>query len=157
MCTMVYVGSDKPFITAHLSTEGAVGPATPANAPKALADCEHVALLASWHGGKPTCSCVFNEQSLPWEPADEKPETVAAFDLLRSLAFEHGAKLRIYGCDYDDCESEPNVSCRLAPEHIQAGMILFNIPFRGGEPPRVLIEIVPGLPKPEKPETLGVL
>ena len=47
---------------------------------------------------------------------------------------------------------------RLAPEHIHAGITLFNIPFSGGAGlPHVMVEVVPGHETPEKPESFDVL
>ncbi len=157
MCTMLFIGSDRPFEMGPPETDGGVAPAPARVVPPILSDCAHVAELVDWHDGRPFCSCAFIETSLPWEPNDEAPETVAAFDVLRALSLEHGASLRVFGTDDADADRPPNVTCRVAPEHIRAGMILFNIPFQGGEVPRILVEIVPGLPVPDKPETLGVL
>ncbi|MEO0917949.1 MAG: hypothetical protein AAFY31_13355 [Pseudomonadota bacterium] len=154
MCTMVYVGSTQPFGMGPPVEDGAVAPAPAKHVPQALRAMPHVAMLPDWHEGKPYCSCVFIEQSLPWEPVEEGPETSAAFKALRRLAELHGADLRIFAADDDQIDLAPNVHCRLAPEHIAAGMILFNVPFSGSQSPRVFVEIVPGLARPEKPETL---
>ncbi len=151
---MVFVGSTRPFDMGPPDEEGAVAPAPVKQVPSALKAMPHIAMLPDWHDGKPFCSCVFNERSLPWESAEEDPETIAAFGVLRGLAENHGAELRIFGADDDEIDLDPNIHCRLAPEHIDAGLILFNIPFSGPDRPRVFVEVVPGLVEPEKPETL---
>lgn len=158
MCTMVFLSSDKPFDFAPQKKDGVVALSRVDEKPRALADSLHVGKLVSWMSGRPTCSCVFLENSLPWEPQDEDADTIAAFDVLGALAEEHGSGLRILGCDCDEQDLEPNVRGRLAPEHIHAGITLFNIPFSGGAGlPHVMVEVVPGLETPEKPESFDVL
>ena len=156
MCTSVFVGSSAPFNLGPPPTGTNVAPASTEIIPPALRDCKFVAVLRDWREQYVYCSCVFIEESLPWEPKQESEETVFAFAVLKKLAEEHGSNLKVFGCDDTDVGLLPNVHCIAAPKHLHAGGIWFNIPFNGGEPPRILIKIDPDLENPVKPETLDV-
>ena len=157
MCTIVFLGSSRPFCMGPRNGNAAVAPAEVASVPTALKHCSHVAVLRDWRFENANCSCVFIEKSLPWDVVEEDAETQDAFAGLRDIAAEYGKDLIIFGCDDVDAGLAPNVFCKAAPQHLEAGGRWFNIPFGGGEPPRVLIEVDPELDAPIKPETLDVL
>ncbi|MDH3265119.1 MAG: hypothetical protein OEM24_14115 [Paracoccaceae bacterium] len=153
---MVYLGSSHPIaMDPPGAADGAVVLAATPVRPSALAQLPHIGVVASWYGGNVSCSCVFLEQSVPWEPRPESPETLGAFARLRQEVERHialGLSPIVFAA-WVGHEDEPPVLCwRLAPRHLVPGHQLFKGGhlIEGGIPPDTyLLEFAPDVEAPE--------
>ena len=157
MCLTVYIGSDRPMTPdATPVPNGSIVLAKSDRHPAALAHLPHVGMIVTWFDGRTGCSCDFHDQSLPWDPQDEEPATIAAFDRLRALVKEPKSPMDasplIFGC-WTDCEDDPpGLVWQVDPDHLRAGSGLFQGGhlMEGGIPPDTyLIRITPGIAEPE--------
>jgi hypothetical protein len=156
MCLTVWIGSSLPLVfdPPDAAEGSAVVTADPVH-PRALEGFAHIGVVASWHGGAATCSCVFQEESLPWEARPESPETLQAFARLRrevERQLAAGAEVAVFAAWTDQEDAPPALCWRLAPGQLEPGHQLFQAGhlMPGGMPPDTcLLEFAPGLAAPE--------
>jgi hypothetical protein len=157
MCLTLYIGSNLALPQDRLidGAEPRIVCVEADRIPAALAGKSHVSMIVEAANGQTYCSCAFQEESLPWKQVEEGPQTIAAFDCLRTTVeslCNQGDTPLVFAC-WTDCEPDPPALVwRLSPESIRPGFGLFQAGelMPDGMPPETfLLEFDPSLSEPQ--------